>query len=89
MVRRHRQGLVCVTAPERGPHSVRWSPVGTKHGKGGVSKSTAPREGYERPAKERFRARVKVNGKEHFIGYYGTEAAAHRAAQAFHDRRKS
>lgn len=61
--------------------------MGTKHGEGGVSKSTQPREGYERPAKERYRARVKINGKEHFVGYYGSESAAKRAAANFRDRR--
>ena len=61
--------------------------MGTKHGEGGVSRSTAPRQGSQRPAKEQYRARVKVHGKEHFLGYFGSEAAARRAAAAFHDRR--
>lgn len=63
--------------------------MGTKHGEGGVSRSTAPRQGYKRPAKEAYRARVKVHGKEHFIGYYASKGAAKAAADAFHDRRKA
>ena len=61
--------------------------MGTKHGQGGASKSTEPRPGYERPASERYRSRVKINGKEHFVGYFSSEAAAKRAAKNFRDRR--
>ena len=57
--------------------------MGTKHGKGGVSKSTDPRPGYERPASERYRARVKIDGKEHFLGYFPSAGAAESRIKEF------
>ena len=49
----------------------------------GVSRSTPQRKGEKRPADEKFRARVKVDGKEHFLGYYPTVSQAARRVEAF------
>lgn len=49
----------------------------------GVSRSTAQRKGEKRPAAEKFRARVKVDGQEHFLGYYPTVSQAARRVEAF------
>lgn len=47
----------------------------------GVSRSTPQRRGEQRPEDEKFRARVKFNGREYFAGYYQSETAAATAAQ--------
>lgn len=49
----------------------------------GVSKSTPQRKGEKRPADEKYRARVKVEGKEHFLGYYPSVGQAARRVEAF------
>lgn len=49
----------------------------------GVSRSTPQRKGEKRPADEKYRARVKVNGEEHFLGYYPSVAQAARRVEAF------
>mgnify|MGYP001122086590 CR=1 FL=1 len=49
----------------------------------GVSRSTPQRKGEKRPADEKYRARVKVDGKEHFLGYFPSVAQAARRVEAF------
>lgn len=49
----------------------------------GVSRSTPQRKGEQRPKDEKYRARVKVDGEEHFLGYFPTVAQAARRVEAF------